>query len=135
MRGKLVRALAAISVVSAATAFTGVAAGAQSHKSTGGAAIKARSGHRAHALLWRRSVASWYYDAGNTACGFHARYGIANKTLPCGTKVKIAYGRRSLVATVDDRGPYVYGRQYDLDQTVSQRLGMYGVATVRVAIA
>lgn len=80
------------------------------------------------------AVASWYYDAGNTACGFHAYYGVANKTLPCGTHVTLAYGGRSVVATVDDRGPYVYGRSYDFNENVSARLGMYGVATVLASV-
>lgn len=75
-------------------------------------------------------VASWYSDGGSTACGFHARFGVANKTLPCGTKVTIAYHGRSVVATVDDRGPYVGGRTYDLNQNTAGALGMYGVATV-----
>jgi rare lipoprotein A len=75
-------------------------------------------------------VASWYNDAGSTACGFHAHFGVANKTLPCGTKVTIAYHGRSVVATVDDRGPYVAGRTYDLNQNTAGALGMYGVATV-----
>jgi rare lipoprotein A len=76
------------------------------------------------------TVASWYYDEGNTACGFHAAYGVANKTLPCGTKVKLSYGGRSIMATVDDRGPFVYGRSFDLDQRCASALGMWGVATV-----
>jgi hypothetical protein len=75
-------------------------------------------------------VASWYNDGGSTGCGFHARFGVANKTLPCGTKVTIAYHGRSVVATVDDRGPYVAGRTYDLNQNTASALGMYGVATV-----
>jgi rare lipoprotein A (peptidoglycan hydrolase) len=75
-------------------------------------------------------VASWYNDGGSTACGFHARFGVANRTLPCGTKVTIAYHGRSVVATVDDRGPYVGGRDYDLNQNTAGALGMYGVATV-----
>jgi rare lipoprotein A len=73
---------------------------------------------------------SWYDDAGNTACGFHATYGIASRTLPCGSKVTISYGGRSVVATVDDRGPFVYSRLYDLNQNVAGALGIYGVATV-----
>jgi len=75
-------------------------------------------------------VASWYYDEGNTACGFHAEYGVANKTLPCGTKVMLRYGTRKVLATVDDRGPFIYGRSYDLDQRTASALGMWGVATV-----
>lgn len=76
------------------------------------------------------AVASWYSDGGNTACGFHARYGIANRTLPCGSQVTLSYGGRTVEATVDDRGPYVYGREYDLNQTTAAALGMFGVATV-----
>jgi rare lipoprotein A len=76
------------------------------------------------------TVASWYYDEGNTACGFHAEYGVANRTLPCGTKVKLRYGGHSITATVDDRGPFVYGRSFDLDQRCASALGMWGVATV-----
>jgi rare lipoprotein A len=74
------------------------------------------------------TIASWYYDAGGTACGFHATYGVANKTLPCGSKVTLSYGGRTVVATVDDRGPYVYGRSFDLDQNTARYLGMSGVA-------
>jgi rare lipoprotein A len=66
------------------------------------------------------SVASWYY----------AIYGVANKTLPCGSRVTISYAGRSVVATVDDRGPYVYGRSFDLDQNTARYLGMDGVAQV-----
>lgn len=79
-------------------------------------------------------IASWYYDAGNTACGFHATYGVANKTLPCGTKVTLSYGGRTVVATVDDRGPYVYGRTFDLNQNTARYLGMWGVGQVYASL-
>lgn len=92
--------------------------------------------HLHHALRAQMipAVASWYYDAGNTACGFHARYGIANRTLPCGTKVRLSYDSHTVVATVDDRGPYVYGRSFDLDQSTAQALGMTGVVTLSTQI-
>ena len=80
------------------------------------------------------TVASWYYDAGSTACGFHATFGVANKTLPCGTKVTLSYGGRTVIATVDDRGPYVYGRTYDLNQNTARYLGMWGVGQVFASI-
>lgn len=57
--------------------------------------------------------ASWYYDEGSTACGYHAEPGVANKTLPCGTRVRICSARCATL-TVDDRGPYVEGRVFDL---------------------
>jgi Lytic transglycolase len=80
-------------------------------------------------------VASWYDDAGNTACGFHAYYGVANLSLPCGAHVTISNGHTTVVATVDDRGPYVGGRVYDLNQNVAQALGFGGVGTVYTSIS
>jgi rare lipoprotein A (peptidoglycan hydrolase) len=44
--------------------------------------------------------------------------------------VTLSYGGHTLVATVDDRGPYVYGRSYDLNQNTARYLGMWGVAQV-----
>jgi peptidoglycan lytic transglycosylase len=74
--------------------------------------------------------ASWYDDAGNTACGFHAGLGVANRTLPCGTKVTLRYGGRTVTAVVDDRGPYAGGREWDLNQNTASALGFAGVGTV-----
>ena len=76
------------------------------------------------------SVASWYNDAGATACGFHAVLGVANRTLPCGTRVTISYGSRTVTAVVDDRGPFVGGRDWDLNQNTAGALGFDGVDTV-----
>jgi peptidoglycan lytic transglycosylase len=80
--------------------------------------------------VYREAGASWYEDGGNTACGFHAHYGVANRTLPCGTKVALRYNGRSVTATVDDRGPYVGGRDWDLNQNTASALGFGGVGTV-----
>lgn len=77
-----------------------------------------------------QSVASWYEDGGSTACGFHAGMGVANKSLPCGTKVTFRYGGHTVTATVDDRGPYVGGRTWDLNQNTAGALGFGGVGTV-----
>ncbi len=85
------------------------------------------------AVVLRPSVASWYYDGGSTACGFHATYGVANRTLPCGTRVTISRGGRTVTAVVDDRGPYVWGRSWDLSQTTAAALAFSGVGTVWVA--
>ena len=84
--------------------------------------------------VYQPVTVSWYEDAGTTACGFHARYGIANRTLPCGTRVRLSRGGRTVTATVDDRGPYVYGRDYDLDQATAGALGFAGVGTVDASV-
>jgi rare lipoprotein A len=80
------------------------------------------------------TVASWYDDGGNTGCGFHAGLGVANKTLPCGTKVTFQYGGRTVTATVDDRGPYIYGRSFDLNQNTAAALHFDGVGTIEASI-
>jgi len=80
--------------------------------------------------VYQEAGASWYNDGGNTACGFHAYYGVANRTLACGTKVSFRYNGRSVTATVDDRGPYVGGRDWDLNQNTAAALGFGGVGTV-----
>jgi rare lipoprotein A len=82
---------------------------------------------------YSESLASWYSDAGNTACGFHAGLGVANRGLPCGTKVRFHYGGHTVTATVDDRGPYVGGRDWDLNQSTAAALGFGGVGTVWVS--
>ncbi|HEY1523871.1 MAG TPA: septal ring lytic transglycosylase RlpA family protein [Solirubrobacteraceae bacterium] len=96
-------------------------------------------GNRSNAAATRRagrvtvfsqSTASWYDDGGSTACGYHATYGVANLSLPCGTKVTFVYNGRSVTATVDDRGPYVGGREWDLNQNTAGALGFSGVAGV-----
>jgi hypothetical protein len=86
--------------------------------------------HVGQLTVYRQSVASWYDDGGSTACGFHATYGVANRTLPCGTKVTFRYNGRSVTATVDDRGPFVGGRDWDLNQNTAATLGFGGVDTV-----
>lgn len=77
-----------------------------------------------------QSVASWYDDGGATACGFHAGMGVANRSLPCGTTVRIRYGGRAVTAVVDDRGPFVGGRDWDLNQNTAAALNFGGVGTV-----
>ena len=102
-----------------------------------GDAANARASTSAGTItVYQPAIASWYYDAGlATGCGFNARYGVANKTLPCGTKVQLKYGGRTVMATVDDRGPYVYGRTWDLGQSTRAALGFDGgVGTVWASV-
>ena len=77
-----------------------------------------------------QTLASWYQDGGTTACGFHAYYGVANLSLPCGARVNFSYGGRTVTAVVDDRGPYVGGRVWDLNQNTAAALGFGGVGAV-----
>jgi peptidoglycan lytic transglycosylase len=82
--------------------------------------------------VYRYASASWYGPGlyGNRlGCGGTlgpGTLGVAHKTLPCGTKVTLRHGRRSVRVPVIDRGPYVGGREYDLTAATAQRLGFHG---------
>ncbi len=85
---------------------------------------------------YRYAGASWYgpglYGNG-VACGgtlLPSTMGVANKTLPCGTKVRIRYHGRTVTVPVIDRGPYVAGRDYDLTEATKNALGYEGVDTI-----
>jgi hypothetical protein len=84
-----------------------------------------------------RLAGASYYGPGifgnGVACGgtlMPGTMGVAHKTLPCGTKVKLRYHGRTVTVPVIDRGPYVAGRDYDLTWAVKERLGFPGVGTV-----
>src|SRR3954454_18196027 len=82
--------------------------------------------------VYRHAYASWYGPGlygGHLACGgtlTPGTLGVANKTLPCGTKVNLRYHGRSVRVPVVDRGPYVGGREYDLTAATKQKLGFRG---------
>jgi rare lipoprotein A len=91
----------------------------------------------ARKLTSYRLAGASYYGPGlygnGVACGgtlLPGTMGVANKTLPCGTKVKLRYHGRTVTVPVIDRGPYVAGRDYDLTEAVKERLGFPGVGTV-----
>jgi hypothetical protein len=63
---------------------------------------------------WRSAIASWYDDAGETACRTHYARGLASLSLACGTAVHLCY-HGCEIAYVQDRGPYVGGRLFDLN--------------------
>jgi rare lipoprotein A (peptidoglycan hydrolase) len=89
-----------------------------------------------HLTSYRLAGASYYgpglYGNG-VACGGTLEpgtLGVANKTLPCGTMVKLRYGHNSITVPVIDRGPYVAGREYDLTEATKDALGFPGVGDV-----
>jgi rare lipoprotein A (peptidoglycan hydrolase) len=86
--------------------------------------------------------ASWYgpgFDGRATASGAifdQEGWTVANRTLPLGTILLITHGDRSVVALVNDRGPFVGGRILDLSHGVAAALGTVhaGVASVTAEI-
>jgi rare lipoprotein A len=90
---------------------------------------------------YNRANVSWYGPGlyGNhLACGGRlstSTWGVANKSLRCGTIVRLCYSR-CVNARVIDRGPYVYGRTFDLTYPVKIAIGMgsRGTATIRYSV-
>lgn len=81
--------------------------------------------------------ASYYNLKSKTASG--GRVGhmtAAHRTLPFGAKLRVTNlaNKRSVVVTVNDRGPFIGGRIIDVSQGAAHALGMVksGVARVRV---
>jgi rare lipoprotein A len=86
-------------------------------------------------------VASVYWEGSQTANGerFHPNnhhdLTIAHKGLPFNTRVKItAANGRQVVARVNDRGPFIRGREFDLSRATAQELGVGGLSQVSVEI-
>lgn len=88
------------------------------------------------ATAYRPAEASYYgpglYGSG-VACGGTLEpgtLGVANRTLPCGTEVKLRYRGHTVTVPVIDRGPYVAGREFDLTTATKERLRFPGLGTV-----
>jgi rare lipoprotein A len=88
--------------------------------------------------------ASWYgheFSRRPTASGeiFDPRLLTgAHRTLPLGTKVRVTnlHNGRSVLVTINDRGPYRYRREIDLSLGAARVLGMVnrGIARVRIEL-
>src|SRR3712207_297153 len=78
----------------------------------------------------REGLASWYgpgFRGLPTASGepFDPQgYTAAHKTLPFGTDLLVSYRGRSVAVTVNDRGPYVGGRELDLSWAAARDIGL-----------
>ena len=84
-------------------------------------------------------ITSWYgpgFHGNLTASG--SRYNqngltAAHKTLPFGTRLRACF-KRCAVVTVNDRGPYVYGRSLDLSKGAADTIGLTASGVGRVKV-
>jgi rare lipoprotein A len=56
----------------------------------------------------------------------------AHRSLPFGTKLRVTHGDRSVVVTVNDRGPFVRGRVLDLSTGAARAIGLTSAGVGRV---
>ena len=82
------------------------------------------------AALWHIAMASSFgigdgLVGHGMACGStltSSVMAVANRTLPCGSRIRIRVGARTVTARVLDRGPWVTGRTFDLGPAVCRAL-------------
>jgi rare lipoprotein A len=86
-------------------------------------------------------IASFYWQPQPVACG--GRFDpeamtAAHKTLKCGSKVTVTNQRngKSVVVTINDRGPFIKGRVIDLSKAAARKLDMIssGIVPVKVEV-
>lgn len=62
-------------------------------------------------------------------------YTAAHKTMPLGTQLKVTYGGSSVDVVVNDRGPYVEGRDIDLSQGAAEAIGLTAAGSAPVEVS
>ena len=86
--------------------------------------------------------ASWYgprFHGRLTANGEiydQMAYTAAHKSLPFGTLLRLTNEKnnKSVIVRINDRGPYIPGRQIDLSKMVAMELGTYNKGVVKLKI-
>src|SRR4030081_491274 len=111
-------------------------------------------GHRHHAhhagnTSWRDAnasvggghgfsgMASFYGNESGSKTASGARFNqnamtAAHRSLPFGTKLRVTHGGRSVVVTINDRGPFIRGRVLDLSTGAARAVGLTGAGVGRV---
>lgn len=90
------------------------------------------------------AIASWYGPGfyGNLTANGEVytgdQYTTAHKSLPFGTRVRVTNPRtgKSIIVRVNDRGPFVGPREFDLSRAAASAVGLIssGVATLQFEI-
>lgn len=84
-------------------------------------------------------IASYYWQPQRVASGGYFNPNAmtaAHRTLPFGTKVRVTNKRngKSVVVTINDRGPFIRGRVIDLSKAAAGVIGMQGAGLAPVVV-
>jgi rare lipoprotein A len=107
--------------------------------------------HHSAGDSWRSAKASIEHGGGRSFAGMASYYGnesgsrtasgqrmnanamtAAHRSLPFGTKLKVTHGERSVVVTINDRGPFIRGRVLDLSTGAARAIGLTSRGVGRV---
>lgn len=111
--------------------------------STGGASAPSETSQprsASSASVRPTGIATWFgpgFYGNKTACGqtlTPAVIGVANRTLPCGTLVRVSYHGKALTVPVLDRGPYAHGADWDLTAGAARALGVSETVRIRTRV-
>jgi rare lipoprotein A len=110
-----------------------------------------RHAHHASNSSWRDANASIGSSGGRSFSGMASFYGnesgsktasgqrfnqnamtAAHRSLPFGTKLRVSHGGRSVVVTINDRGPFIRGRVLDLSTGAARAVGLTSAGVGRV---
>jgi rare lipoprotein A len=110
-----------------------------------------RHHHHASNAGWRDANASVGSSGGRSFSGVASFYGnesgsktasgqrfnqnlmtAAHRSLPFGTKLRVTHGGRSVVVTVNDRGPFIRGRVLDLSTGAARAVGLTSAGVGRI---
>jgi rare lipoprotein A len=100
---------------------------------------------------WRDSSAAIAPSSGRSFSGMASFYGnesgsktasgqrfnqnamtAAHRSLPFGTKLRVTHGGRSVIVTINDRGPFIRGRILDLSTGAARAIGLTSAGVGRV---
>jgi rare lipoprotein A len=111
--------------------------------------------HNVHKIVKRKMGTNQIKHKGNNMVGFASYYGYesgpktasgelfnpkkltaAHRSLKFGTKIKVTNldNKKSVIVTVNDRGPYVKNRILDLSKGAAKVIGMNGIEKVSISI-
>jgi rare lipoprotein A len=157
--GRLTRSNAALAIFAATLVVGGTATGASArerHHYRGHHFHHiSRASHETQGDSWRDANAAMTPSAGtgHSFSGVASFYGnesgrqtasgqrfnenamtCAHRSLPFGTKLRVTHGGRSVIVTVNDRGPFVRGRVLDLSTGAARALGIDGVGQITAEV-
>lgn len=152
--GKVTRSRTAL-IIFAAAAFTGGTASEAAARPYHHHHHHYRHHARAETSSWRNANASLaapsFGSTGRSFSGMASYYGnesghrtasgqrfnqeamtAAHRTLPFGTRLRVSHGGRSVIVTINDRGPFVRGRVLDLSTGAARAIGLTSAGVGRV---
>jgi rare lipoprotein A len=149
--GNLTRPRTALAVVAATLLIGGsvteASAKSQRHhhasNSAAGSSASLRNANAAVTPMWGgggrsfSGMASFYGNESGSKTASGQRFNqnaltAAHRSLPFGTKLRVTHGSRSVVVTINDRGPFIRGRVLDLSTAAARAVGLTVAGVGRV---